>query len=168
MSAAVALPMMVGAGLMSAGANRRAGYQEASALDAASAESTRQAGLTTIAGIEATRQVGKQAAFLRGTQEENAVAGGVSSRTGSPLSIAQEDAREMKFNQLKTKFAYDSQAFSLTRQAQLQSWQAGKVRQAANAQVFTSLLTTGAGAFYASKGGGFGTGNPETLGGKSA
>src|SRR4029077_8797059 len=101
MSAAVSLPMMVGPGVLSASANRNAGYQEASALDSAAAESQRQAGLTTVAGVGAVRQGGKQAAFLRGTQEEDAVSGGVSSRTGSPLAIAQEDAREMKFNQLK-------------------------------------------------------------------
>lgn len=162
MSAAVALPLMIGAGVTQGVAQRNAGYQEASALDAASMESARQAHLTEVAGVEAVRQIGKQGAFLRGSQEEGAAGGGVSSRTGSPLEIAQEDAREMKFNALKTKFQYDSQAFSLNRQAQLQSWQAGKTRQAANMSMFTSLLTTGAGAFYAGKGGGFGTTNPGT------
>jgi len=160
MSAAVALPLMVGAGLTSAVAGRNAGYQQASALDQAAAESQRQANLTTVAGTEAVRQVGKQATFLRGTQESNAAGGGVVSNTGSPLAVAQEDAREMKYNQLKTQFQYDSQAFSLQRQAQLQSWQAGKVRQSANMQFATGLLTTGASAFYQAKGGSFGVSNP--------
>lgn len=163
MSAAIALPLMVGAGVVSAVAQRNAGYAQASSMDAAAAESQRQAALTQVAGNEAVRQVGKQAAFLRGSQEEAAAGGGVSSRTGSPLEIAQEDAREMKFNQLKTKFQYDSQAFSLERQAQLQSWGAGKVRQASNVGLFTGLLTTGASAFYYGKGGGFGTSNPTSV-----
>ena len=170
MSAAVALPLMLTAGVAQGVQQRQAGYQEASTLDAASMESGRQARLTEVAGVEAVRQIGKQGAFLRGDQEEGAAGGGVSSRTGSPLEIAQEDAREMKYNALKTKFQYDSQAYSLERQAQLQSWQAGKTRQAANASLFTSLLTTGAGAFYAAKGGGFGTTNPsstQTLSGES-
>jgi hypothetical protein len=160
MSAAVALPLMLGAGALSATAGRSAGYQQASALDQAAQESARQANLTQVAGNEAVRQIGKQATFLRGTQEENAAGGGVASNTGSPLSVAQEDARENIYNQLKTKFQYDSQAFSLNRQAQLQSYYAGKTRQSANLGMVTGLLTTGATAFYQGKGGSFGTSNP--------
>jgi len=164
MSAAVALPMMVGAGAVSAYKQYQSGQQQGSALDSAAQESYRQANLTGIAGVEAVRQIGKQAAFLRGSQEEAAVGGGVASNTGSPLAVAQEDAREMKFNALKTQFQYDSQAFSLERQGQLQSWSAGKARQTGIANMVTGLLTTGAGAFYYGKGGGFGTADPSTLG----
>ena len=172
MSAAVALPLMVGAGTISAIEQRKAGYQQASVFDSEAAESKREAMLTEVAGTEAIRQGKRQAAFLRGSQEEAAAGGGVASNTGSPLEIAQEDARENRYNMLKTKFAYDSKAFSLERQAQLQSWEAGKTRQAANMQLVTGLLTTGASAFYYGKGsgmsipsslmgGGFGTANEE-------
>lgn len=162
MSAGVGLAMMGASALTSAVAGRAQGYQQASALDAAAAESLRQAGITRSAGVEAVRQIGKQATMLRGAQEEAAAGGGVVSTTGSPLTVAMEDARENKYNQLKTQFAYDSQAYSLTRQAQLQSWSAGKVRQAANLSLVTGLLSSGGAAFYAAKGGGFGTSNPTT------
>lgn len=162
MSASVALPLMIGSGAFGAFNQYQVGQAQGSALDAQAQEFTRQAYLTGVAGVEAVRQVGKQAVFLRGAQEEAAAGGGVASNTGSPLAVAQEDAREMKFNQLKTQFQYDSQAFSLERQAQLAGWSAGKARQTGIINAASGFLTTGASAFYYSKGGGFGTSSPDT------